>query len=1360
MALLKALVFSPAAMLPAQTSQPASLPELKWHLTARPWTPLNTPRTDPLDKVENIVNQLVTLQYWNIADPGDVQDGGDVQNGSIIDPFNLREHQYATPYFAFAVATVVSEGRSTSLLEAGARALDHATADIAGLDGSAQANDSHGEFFGAPMMKALRLFKTIAAQYPSILTAARIARWENRLSTSRVNYMNNGVGQNWRTYGMKGEWLRVQDGLVPRNAGTGSSSYQGVSYIEYYWNNEQRPRYSRDRDVFFLNPFFLMYHDDDTNSRQNFAYHGGATGNLLDMIRNGYDGPSRQDISDTIRFAARSSLLTMSGNGDAPASGRTGNHVWNDVVYGNTFDQVAEMAWADGDARLAGQFRRAARLAFKSAWRFQQEQGWFSVTKSLLPPAHKNVYFDWSALTNYNGYTEIHSSEDFATRLTDIPEQPVPAEIGGFAFNLDTQFAVAFANAGGMELQMVTRGSSSSPSELAGGINCFTLGIVRFCRPDWDSRLGPADGWMASDWSSAISFSPTFLESGTWQMTSQLSNRYAGTFTPTFVHPLLVRGTLAIAPKSGQTGPSFAMDMTITPDGALVDTKRTAGTESFGVTWPLLEFDGKHLMSKSVGAFIASAAYPKQSGTRTITEAEAAALSGGVTLATTEPNYSGTAYAVFPSSGGAIEWTGVNGGNSGAATVGFRYTLRQSTAASRDITLRVNGTAQTITFVHTGTSATYGGTVLSFPMYWHQLHVPVTLAAGAANTIRLEGAGDGGLNIDEMRVYPADAAQPEPDQENFISLDAAPSIDGTTPVRRSAYGDQRPLRVTNSNVAVATFVYPRKATDPAAEAVRTSFVRSGTNFSSMLGRVNGNLYVGRTSAGGAGTGIDLASSGTNDVVFSGSCSFVLQLSGSTVTAVEADRFVTATIGARQVKLAPYTPIAWSGTATLWNNIAVPASGRRFEAVVTFTPQSNTTEILAGFAGEGVTDASALVAALRFGSDGMVTPVVGTGLVELPCTLGVAHRIRVLFDLNARTYSIWVKPTGSSERRLVANAALPASVKTAGDLDTFAWFGESNAASTATVTEYASPVDVKINFQATTSAGYPGYLPDTGSAYGNQGNGYTYGWIEGANTALTRDRNSASSPDERYDTLNQMQFNNPPTETHTWEIALPNGTYNVRLVCGDPGYTDSYYNVLAEGVTLTQGNAQSSGQHFFDNTAQVTVSDGRLTLTNGAGSFRNKVCFIEIASTASAPYPYRGYQDWASGIFASGTSDPAAAPSADPNHNGLANAVEYGAGLNPQDGASNPAVTSLALNSPGTAEFRFFRSASALDADYRVWQTTDLVNWNLLWSSDADADFSSPLVSIPNPSADNWVTLRVPTGSGVSKQFFRLEVAVP
>jgi hypothetical protein len=90
--------------------------------------------------------------------------------------------------------------------------------------------------------------------------------------------------------------------------------------------------------------------------------------------------------------------------------------------------------------------------------------------------------------------------------------------------------------------------------------------------------------------------------------------------------------------------------------------------------------------------------------------------------------------------------------------------------------------------------------------------------------------------------------------------------------------------------------------------VRRSFVRSGSNFSSILGQVTGRLYVGSTSAGGVGTGIDLDTDGAPDVTFSTSCAFILQLSGGAVTAIEADRAATANVRGQSIVLAAYTPV--------------------------------------------------------------------------------------------------------------------------------------------------------------------------------------------------------------------------------------------------------------------------------------------------------------------------------------------------------------------------------------------------------------------------------------------------------------------
>jgi hypothetical protein len=172
----------------------------------------------------------------------------------------------------------------------------------------------------------------------------------------------------------------------------------------------------------------------------------------------------------------------------------------------------------------------------------------------------------------------------------------------------------------------------------------------------------------------------------------------------------------------------------------------------------------------------------------------------------------------------------------------------------------------------------------------------------------------------------------------------------------------------------------------------------------------------------------------------------------------------------------------------------------------------------------------------------------------------------------------------------------------------------------TATYQAAPTgsfSAKVNFQDGTSQGFTGYLADTGLAYGSRG-GFTYGW-NADNTATARNRNATNSPDERYDTLNHLQ--KPSNPNAFWEIAVPNGTYTVRVVAGDPGFFDSVFRINVEGVLAIDGTPTTS-QRWFDNTVTVTVSDGRLTVSSAAGASNNKISFIDISPAAAAPAAFQ------------------------------------------------------------------------------------------------------------------------------------------
>jgi hypothetical protein len=146
------------------------------------------------------------------------------------------------------------------------------------------------------------------------------------------------------------------------------------------------------------------------------------------------------------------------------------------------------------------------------------------------------------------------------------------------------------------------------------------------------------------------------------------------------------------------------------------------------------------------------------------------------------------------------------------------------------------------------------------------------------------------------------------DEQNVIALNPSASLEDGGATMRSPYGHLWPVRVRTSDWENRIFIYPRNGRDPSAEAVRDSFVyNSSTDFSSVLGRVSGNLYVGRTSAGGVGDSIDLDGDGTPDVTFSAMCGFILQLRNGSVAAVETDQDVTATIAGQMYRLSAYSP---------------------------------------------------------------------------------------------------------------------------------------------------------------------------------------------------------------------------------------------------------------------------------------------------------------------------------------------------------------------------------------------------------------------------------------------------------------------
>lgn len=528
-------------------------------LPARPPAPGGATAGDYLDVIEEMCRSTVS----RLDD-----------RGAVIDPFAGREHQYSTPYFVFAASVLLDAGRARDLLPDVVRAMDHATETFAA--GNRAIPERHGEFYLAPLAGALERLASMAG-------ADRIALWRERLSVP-LDHVIDGFGHktnNWRTYAMRGEWMRARAGLAdPAGA---------REFIARSWTlATQRERMAGDR--------WNLYQDWSSDP-QSMAVEAVGRGNLLGLVAASYDGEHADEITALVERGTRVSLLLQDPTGQCPPNGRTDDHVFNDVLYLLAFEIMAAREAEQDRLGSAGGYRRAASLAFESIGRWRRTDGelagTYQVTKNHFDPALRVGYQPASQDGNYNGAVMAHLAEAYLVR-TDadarfvIPRHPAPAEVGGYAFTTDSRFGVAIANAGGTQIVINLRGDNVPKY----GVFWTPLGGVRVSRPGWDSRLGPSDG--AFDGQTGATLGPEWRHGLKRVRLSEQAEHYQGTFSAEFVHPLLVRCSVLWHSVTGSGGPSFLQRMTLTPDGILIETDSPA-TDRFGFTVPLLADDGREL---------------------------------------------------------------------------------------------------------------------------------------------------------------------------------------------------------------------------------------------------------------------------------------------------------------------------------------------------------------------------------------------------------------------------------------------------------------------------------------------------------------------------------------------------------------------------------------------------------------------------------------------------------------------------------------------------------------------------------------------------------------------------------------------
>lgn len=153
-------------------------------------------------------------------------------------------------------------------------------------------------------------------------------------------------------------------------------------------------------------------------------------------------------------------------------------------------------------------------------------------------------------------------------------------------------------------------------------------------------------------------------------------------------------------------------------------------------------------------------------------------------------------------------------------------------------------------------------------------------------------------------------------------------------------------------------------------------------------------------------------------------------------------------------------------------------------------------------------------------------------------------------------------------------------------------------------DYSTAQIFAINFQPASVPVPNGFQPDSGEPFQSSKG---YGWATGPSSSGLRDRDSTASINQAFDTMVHV------APSSVWEIAVPNGNYTITVVNGDATFPQGTQNVQAEGVTVIDNKTLSNDTRWVEGTANVSVSDGKLSLTFAGSSNPAKLCWLSITS---------------------------------------------------------------------------------------------------------------------------------------------------
>ncbi len=418
------------------------------------WAPTGLTRSCYLDAMEKIVREALP---W-------VDD-----QGAVIDPYYKKEWAQTTSRFVASGAILLSFGRITDQRARVCKSMTTCCEKIA----SGEARTASPDFW-------MRELATAFIALESVAEADDLQRWRVTLSSvvpektyTQVSPDGTTLAQlnNWAVYSSAGEAIRQAAALAPAN--------------EAVWGNAFFEKYMTAQLGHFT--AHGLYRDPG----DPITYDITTRLQIASALAFGYDGFLRSDLEELLRRGGLTMLLFASPAGFVPYGGRSSQFNFQETILCALCELEANRYKATNPG-LAGAFKRQAHLSFSAIRRWMLESVPLRHIKNGFDPALSHGI---DAYGKYSVYTMLASSFlGLAALYADdsIPEQPAPAEIGGFVLELAPAFHKVFATCEGTQLEIDT----------AADFHYDATGLGRFLERNAPLELGlampfaaPASKW-------------------------------------------------------------------------------------------------------------------------------------------------------------------------------------------------------------------------------------------------------------------------------------------------------------------------------------------------------------------------------------------------------------------------------------------------------------------------------------------------------------------------------------------------------------------------------------------------------------------------------------------------------------------------------------------------------------------------------------------------------------------------------------------------------------------------------------------------------------------------------------------------